>query len=40
MHETLGDHILNSFVEAKTIEWQEYSTQVSDWELARYLPIY
>ncbi|MGD9147598.1 MAG: glutamine synthetase family protein [Anaerolineae bacterium] len=40
MRETLGDHILDRFVEAKSIEWQEYSTHVSGWELSRYLPIY
>ena len=40
MRDTLGDHILDRFIEAKTIEWQEYSTHVSGWELARYLPIY
>jgi glutamine synthetase len=40
MRETLGEHIFDRSVEAKAIEWQEYSTHVSDWELARYLPIY
>ena len=40
VRETLGDHIFDRFVEAKTIEWQEYSTQVSDWELKRYLRTY
>jgi glutamine synthetase len=40
MRETLGEHIFDRFVEAKSIEWQEYSTHVSGWELERYLPIY
>jgi glutamine synthetase len=40
MRETLGTHIFDRFVEAKTIEWQEYLIQVSDWELERYLRIY
>jgi glutamine synthetase len=40
MRETLGDHILERFIEAKTIEWQEYCSQVSAWELERYLRIY
>ena len=40
VRETLGDHIFDRFVEAKTIEWQEYSTQVTDWELDRYLRTY
>jgi glutamine synthetase len=40
MRQSLGDHILERFVEAKTIEWQEYSIQVSNWELDRYLRVY
>jgi glutamine synthetase len=40
MRETLGGHIFERFVEAKAIEWQEYSIQVSGWELERYLSIY
>ena len=40
MRETLGEHIFDRFVEAKGIEWQEYSTHVSGWELERYLPVY
>jgi glutamine synthetase len=40
MRETLGDHILDRFVEAKASEWQDYATHVAGWELERYLPIY
>ena len=40
MRDALGDHILERFLEAKSIEWQEYLIQVSDWELDRYLSIY
>jgi glutamine synthetase len=40
MRETLGDHIFDRFVEAKTIEWQQYCNQVSGWELERYLRVY
>jgi glutamine synthetase len=40
VRETLGEHIYDRFVEAKSIEWQEYCVQVSDWELERYLRIY
>jgi glutamine synthetase len=40
IRETLGEHIFDRFVGAKSIEWQEYSTHVSGWELERYLPIY
>jgi glutamine synthetase len=35
--EALGDHVLNHFVEAKRAEWDDYRTQVSDWEVERYL---
>jgi len=38
--DTLGQHVLERFVEAKTQEWESYSIAVSQWELARYLPIY
>jgi glutamine synthetase len=40
MRETLGDHILDRYVEAKALEWQEYCIQVSPWELDRYLAIH
>ena len=35
--EVLGDKLFNTIIEAKKAEWIEYSGQVSDWELARYL---
>jgi len=35
--EALGDHVLSHFIEAKRAEWDEYRTQVSDWEVERYL---
>ena len=35
--DALGDHVLSHFVEAKRSEWDEYRTQVSDWEVERYL---
>jgi glutamine synthetase len=40
IRDTLGDHIFERFIEAKSIEWQQYCLQVSHWELERYLPIY
>jgi glutamine synthetase len=40
VRETLGEHIFERFVEAKTMEWQEYCIQVSGWELDRYLRVY
>ena len=35
--ETLGPHIFNSFIHIKSAEWNEYRTQVTGWELDRYL---
>lgn len=37
--EALGEHIYNSFIENKKIEWREYRSTVTDYELSRYLPI-
>jgi glutamine synthetase len=36
----LGEHIGARFIEAKRAEWQEYITQVSEWEVKRYLGTY
>lgn len=38
--EALGDHVLSHFVEAKRAEWDEYRTQVTQWEIERYLEAY
>ena len=37
--EALGEHIYNSFIENKKIEWREYRSTVTDYELSKYLPI-
>jgi glutamine synthetase len=37
--ETLGDHVFNNFLHVKQNEWNNYRTQVTPWELDRYLPI-
>jgi glutamine synthetase len=37
IREALGDHVFDHFVAAKRDEWDEYRTQVSDWEVERYL---
>ena len=39
LREALGDHILNSFIRNKRIEWEEYRATVTDYEVSRYLPI-
>jgi glutamine synthetase len=36
---TLGEHMLNRFVELKRKEWDDYRVQVTPWELDRYLPV-
>lgn len=35
----MGEHIFNAFIKNKKIEWDLYRTQVTDYELKRYLPI-
>jgi glutamine synthetase len=37
IRDALGDHVFSHYVEAKRSEWDEYRTQVSDWEVERYL---
>ena len=37
IRDALGDHVYSHFVEGKRAEWDEYRTQVSDWEVERYL---
>lgn len=39
VQKALGDHVFNAFIENKKIEWNQYRTQVTDYELKRYLPI-
>jgi glutamine synthetase len=39
LEEALGGHILNSVIQNKTMEWDEYRATVTDYERSRYLPI-
>jgi glutamine synthetase len=39
VRKALGDHLFNAFIQNKKIEWDQYRTQVTDYELRRYLPI-
>jgi len=39
VHDVLGDHIFNKFIRSKKVEWDNYRTQVTEWELKKYLPI-
>ena len=40
IRDALGDHVLSHFVEAKRAEWDAYRTQVTRWELDRYLEAF
>jgi glutamine synthetase len=40
IREALGDHVFSHYIEAKHAEWDEYRTQVSDWEVERYLEAF
>ena len=37
--ETLGDHIFENFLHVKHNEWEEYRTQITKWEIDKYLPV-
>ncbi|WDF83591.1 type I glutamate--ammonia ligase [Lacticaseibacillus pabuli] len=36
----LGEHLYNSFKDSKTLEWNAYRQQVSEWEREQYLELY
>lgn len=38
LKETLGEHIFNNFLYVKREEWEKYRTQITKWEIDRYLP--
>ena len=39
VREALGSHLFEAFIKNKRIEWDNYRTQVTDYELKKYLPI-
>ncbi len=39
VRKTLGDHVFNAFIQNKKIEWNQYRSQVTEYELKKYLPI-
>ena len=39
VRKALGDHIFDSFIKNKKIEWEQYHIHVTEYELKRYLPI-
>ena len=40
VRDVLGEHIFNKYIEAKTLEWNEYVKQVHQWEIDKYLKKY
>jgi len=39
VRKALGDHVFESFIKNKKIEWEQYRIQVTDYELKKYLPV-
>ena len=39
LRSALGDHVFESLIANKRIEWDDYRRQITDYELRRYLPI-
>ena len=39
LRDALGDHLFASFIRNKKIEWDSYRSEVTDYEIKRYLPI-
>ena len=37
--EALGEHVFNALIANKKIEWDQYRTQITEYELKKYLPI-
>ncbi len=39
VRKALGDHVFRAFISNKKIEWDQYRTQVTQYEIKKYLPI-
>ena len=39
VRKSLGEHVFTAFIQNKKIEWNQYRTQVTEYELNKYLPI-
>jgi glutamine synthetase len=37
--ETLGEHVFDYFLRNKRQEWEDYRSQVTPYELRRFLPV-
>jgi glutamine synthetase len=40
MKTTLGPHAFENFIEAKSIEWEVYRSQIHQWEVDQYLGVF
>jgi len=40
IHEVLGNHLFEMYINIKTKEWDEFKAQVTPWEIDKYLGIY
>jgi glutamine synthetase len=40
IREALGPHVLERFISAKRMEWEDYRMEVTSWELNRYLSVF
>ncbi len=39
LRQALGEHVFTKFLENKTLEWDRYRAQISDYEIRTYLPV-
>jgi len=39
VRKALGDHVFHTFIDNKKHEWDTWRTQVTDYEMQRYLPV-
>jgi len=39
VRKAFGDHVFDSFIKNKKIEWDQYRIQVTEYELKKYLPM-
>lgn len=39
VRKALGNHVFDAFIKNKKIEWNQYRTQVTEYELKKYLPV-
>ena len=40
IQEVLGEHLFERYVSIKLEEWNEFKTQVTSWDIEKYLDVY